>query len=173
MRTSFILLLLGVGALGCTPAITTQPPLQHVGIPALGFKGRLAGDHRMAVPASVAAALDPGADVVFTYDERITQSHDELPVVLMLFTSTLHLLGVPTGRDEVQAHADLTVSRHERELGRYRADAAASQIYGLYYGADTLELENQARAAVRRAVDEALYADTARLRAGIASAERP
>lgn len=57
----------------------------------------------------------------------------------------------------------LTIMRHDREIGRYRAEAKASQTHGLYYGADVLALETQARTAVRRVIDEALSGDAARL----------
>ncbi len=155
-------LLLAV-TMGCASVVTTDPTLQNVAARPLGFKGRLAGGARGELPPLVASALDPVADVVFTYDERITQRHDELPFVIMMLTGTFHLLGVPSGRDEVSARAELTVTRRDREIGRYRAEAKASQTYGLYYGADVLALEDQARTAVRRAIDEALSGDAARL----------
>jgi hypothetical protein len=71
----------------------------------------------------------------------------------------LHLLGVPTGRDEVKAYGELAVTRGDRELGRYRGEATASRIYGLYYGASMLALEDEARTAVKRVVDQALASD--------------
>ena len=157
------LTLLLVVTMGCAGVVRTDPSPQGVAVRPLSFKGRLADGARAELPSLVAAALDPGADAVFTYDERITQTHDELPFVVMMITATLHLLGVPSGRDEVTARAELTITRHDREIGRYRAEAKASQIYGLYYGADVLALETQARTAVRRAIDEALSGDAARL----------
>lgn len=164
-----VAVLLLATTVGCASVVTTDPVLRNVAAQPLGFKGRVADGARGPFPAMVTSALDPAADVVFGYDERITQSHDELPFVVMMITGTVHLLGVPTGRDQVSARADLTLTRGDRELGRYRAEAKASQTYGLYYGADVLALEDQARAAVRRAIDEALSDDAVRLMARIAS----
>jgi hypothetical protein len=155
--------LLLAATLGCATVVTTQPALRNIETHPVGLKGRLAGDAGRGLPASVAAALDPTSDVIFTYDERVTQIHDEIPIPVMLFTSTFHLLGVPTGRDEVKAHAELIVARGTREIGRYNGEAEASRIYGLYYGASMLELEDEARKAVRLLIDEALFDDTARL----------
>lgn len=161
-RTTLAALLLTT-TVGCASVVTTQPALRNRETRSLGFKGRLAGDASRGLPASVTAALDPTSDVLFTYDERITQAHNELPFVVMLFAATFHLLGVPTGRDEVKAHAELMITRSGREIGRYRGEAEASRIYGLYYGASMLELEDEARKAVRQIIDEALYDDTGRL----------
>lgn len=155
--------------MGCASVVTTDPSLQGSAARPLGFKGRLVAGTRGELPALVAAALDPGADAVFAYDERITQTHDELPFVVLMITGTLHLLGVPSGRDEVTAHAELTITRHDRAIGRYRAEAKASQTDGLYYGGDALALETQARTAVRRVIDEALSGDAARLTSRVES----
>lgn len=159
-----LLLLVAAGAVGCAPAVTTRPGLRGLEIRPLPVAGRLLGDANRGLPSTLAGALDPGSPVSFSYDERISQAHEELPFVVMLFTSTIHLLGVPTGRDEVKAEALLTIQRDDREVARYRAEAAASQTYGLYYGASMVALEDEARTAVRRVIDEAVSDDAARLR---------
>lgn len=151
-------------ALGCGVEVTSRPELRNVAPTRLGFKGRLAGEARAGLPASVAAALDPTSDVVFAYDERVTHSHDELPpILIVLVTATFHIFGLPIGHDEATAKAELIITLRDRELGRYRAEATSLQTYGLYYGGDIPRLEAEARATVRRVIDEALADDMSRL----------
>ena len=168
MKKSALVLL--ATALGCGTAVTSSPALRNVAPRTLGFKGRLAGEARAGLPASVAAALDPTSDTVFAYDERVTHVHDELPpVLIVLVTATFHLFGLPIGHDEATAKAELIITRRDREIGRYRAEATSSHTYGLYYGGDIPKLEAEARTTVRRVIDEALADDMSRLTERVAT----
>jgi len=151
------IVVLAMSLVGCMQT-ATRPPLEHVQARPLGLTGRVEGEHARGLPLSLERAASSTTDVVFRYDERVVHDHSELPPALMiLLTSPLHLLGVPTGRDTVTASAELTVLRGPREIGRYEGDATVSRIYGLYYGSTLRELEDRARVEVRRVIDEALY----------------
>jgi len=152
-----ITITLALALAGCMQT-ATRPTLEHVRARPLGVTGRVEGEHPRGLPLSLTRVASSGSDVVFRYDESVEHDHSELPPLLVvLVTSPLHLLGMPTGRDAVTASAELTVLRGAREIGHYAGDARVSQVYGLYYGSTLRKLEDRARAEVRRVIDEALY----------------
>jgi hypothetical protein len=149
---------------GCT-TLTTRPPLTQVEPRPLGIVAHLTEGSAAALPAAVAAALDPKSDLAFRYQERAHQDDNEVPGALVLIVSPIFLLGVPTGSYTVTVSAELTVSRGSHEVARYQAAAVASRLYGFYYGSTLRELEAQARTQVRRAIDETLYLNADKLAA--------
>ena len=145
---------------------THDPPtLGTGGARPLGVVAHLAEGSAAALPAAVAAALDPKSDLAFRYRERAHQDDNEVPVALALILSPIFLLGVPTGSYTVTVSAELSVSRGSHEMARYQAEAVASRLYGLYYGSTLRELEAQARTQVRRVIDETLYLNADKLAA--------
>jgi len=98
--------------------------------------------------------------------EQVKQGHYTVPVALGLVTSPAILLGAPLGQYTVNAKAHLLITDESgREIGKYDAQAEVSRWYGLYYGSGFRDLEREARQAVRRVIDEALYRDATRLQA--------
>lgn len=147
---------------GCV-SVTTRPALERIQARPLGFAARLVEGNVKALPSAVAAAMDPASDVSFRYTERAHQADNEVPVVLVLILSPVYLMGVPTGSYSVTAFAELAVSRGSREIARYQAEAKVSRLYGLYYGSTLRDLEDQARAQVRVAINDALYRNAEQL----------
>lgn len=167
LRALWVVLLCLPFVSGCMQ-VSTRPGLQKLQLQSLGFTGHLGGGETKALPASVASALSADSDVVFRYEEKVTQHHSELPPALVIFlTSTAHLLGAPMGRDTVKASAELTILHGTREIGRYKGQAEVSRLYGLYYGSTMVDLENEARRQVRAVVDETLFQNARQIAAAV------
>jgi hypothetical protein len=160
-----VIAFLVVGLAGCTQ-VRTQPPIEGVQGRSLGLQGRLADSDPSRLPPAVASALADSSSMVFKYSEQATHDHYTVPVALGLITSPFILLGAPLGQYTVNAKAELLVTDDSgRQLGKYDGEAQVSRWYGLYYGSGYRELEGDARQAVRRVIDEALYRDATRLQA--------
>jgi hypothetical protein len=128
----------------------------------LPFKGHLVQGDPDGLPPAVAAALSPTAPVAFAYREELTHDHYTVPLALSAF-DPLTYFGYPLGNYGVTAFGSLAITDGARVLGDYTAKAHVSRDYTLYYQPTYLELERQARAEVRRQIDEQLYRDAAHL----------
>ena len=143
------------------PAQTIAEPPAIAPAP-LPFKGRLVQGDPNAVPQTVAAALSSSGPVDFAYREELTHDHYTVPLAVSAF-DPLTYFGYPLGHYGVTAFASLSITDADRVLGDYTAKAHVGQSYTLYYQPTYLELEQAAREAVRKSIDEQIRRDSARL----------
>ncbi len=101
-----------------------------------------------------------------THDER----HDSM-LATALAPSTYR--GAALGEYGVTAFASFSITDGERVLGDYTATARVWRPYSLYSAPTHRELEQAARAAVRRKIDEKLEADAGRLAQAIGAPPAP
>ncbi len=167
------LVLVGAALLGCS--VQQQPAPVPVAVEQahpLPFKGRLAQGDPGDVPPAVAMSLANGSPIVFSYREELT--HDEYHIPLYISAlDPVALFGGPLGDYGVTAFASLTITDGDRTLGDYTAKAYVSKSYTMYSEPTHKELEDAARAEVRKRIDEKLYRDEARLAASLAAAHQP
>ncbi len=166
-------LLAAAAMFGC--AVQQQPapvPVTVEHAHALPFKGRLAEGDAADIPPAVAMSLSNDSPVVFSYREELT--HDEYHIPLYISAlDPVTLFGGPLGDYGVTAFASLTITDGDRVIGDYTAKAYVSKSYTMYSEPTHKELEDAARAEVRRRIDDKLYRDEARLAAAAAGTRRP
>jgi hypothetical protein len=137
----------------------------------LPFKGRLLGVPRAEAPPEIAASISNSSPIVFSYREELSHEHHTVPMVLSAL-NPLTYLGASTGTTGATAFADLSISNGDRVIGDYTAAVHATADYSIYSGKTYLELDREARAQVRREIDDKVYADLDRLTREIAASGR-
>jgi hypothetical protein len=156
-----------IGALvGCV-TMRSAPPTPEVALE-LPFKGRLLGVPSAQAPPAIAASISCSSSIIFSYREELSHEHHTVPMVLSAL-NPLTYLGAPTGTTGVTAFADLSISDGDRVIGDYTAAVHATADYSIFSGESYLELDREARAQVRREIDDKVIADLDRLTRQIAA----
>lgn len=155
---------LAIGLAGCAGLrFDPQPPPAALGGRApLPFKGRLEGAAANEVPAAVAAALGDSSPVTFHYREELSHDHHTAPLWRSAI-DPLTYFGYPLGNYQAIAFASLSITDGSRVLGDYTARVRVTGDYTMYSGPTYRELDQRAREAVRRMIDQGLLSDAARL----------
>ena len=171
MKYGFALLaLLGatlVSACAIQQPTLPSPPVQAPAHP-LPFTGRLIDGDPSELPPAVAMSLSRSSTVTFSYREEL--SHDEYHIPLLFSAiDPVTYIGSPLGDYGVTAFASLSIVDGARLLGDYTAKAHVSKSYNLYSEPTHQELEEAARIAVRKSIDQKLYRDAAKLAAAVAT----
>jgi hypothetical protein len=129
---------------------------------ALPYKGRLVEGDPTELPPAIAAALAKDAPLKFTYREELTHDEYHIPPIVTAFDPVTYL-GAPLGDYSVTASATLTISEGNRTIADYTAKARVSKSYNVYSEPKHSELERAARDAVRKRIEQKLYADADRI----------
>ncbi len=114
------------------------------------------------LPPAVANALAKDAPLTFTYREELTHDEYHIPTIVTAFDPVTYL-GAPLGDYAVTASATLTISEGNRTIADYTAKARVSKSYNVYSEPKHSELERAARDAVRKRIEQKLYADADRV----------
>jgi hypothetical protein len=128
----------------------------------LPYKGRLVEGDPTELPPAVANALAKDAPLTFTYREELTHDEYHIPTIVTAFDPVTYL-GAPLGDYAVTASATLTISEGNRTIADYTAKARVSQSWNVYSQPKHSELERAARDAVRKRIEQKLYADADRV----------
>jgi hypothetical protein len=139
----------------------SAPPSAEPAV-ALPFKGRLLGVPPSEAPPAIALSISDSSPIIFSYREELSHEHHTVPMVWSAL-NPLTYLGAPTGSTGVTAFADLSISDGDRVIGDYTAVVHAEADYSIFSGESYRELDRQARAQVRREIDDKVFDDLARL----------
>jgi len=157
--------------LGCSikvPVSQTTAPAEQLAEHPLPFKGKLISGNVNDLPPAVAMSLAPDSPITFSYREQLTHGEYHIPLAVTALDPVTYF-GAPLGDYSVTASALLSIFEGDHALGDYTAEAFISKSYSLYSEPTHKELEQAARGAVRRKIDEKLYRDEKRLAQAAAS----
>jgi hypothetical protein len=129
---------------------------------ALPYKLRLAEGDPTELPPAIATALSNDAPLTFSYREQLSHDEYHIPMIISAIDPVTYF-GSPLGDYGVTAFATLTISKGDRVLADYTAKAYVSKSYNLYSEPKHSELERAARDAVRRRIEQKLFADADRV----------
>jgi hypothetical protein len=173
MRFVLIVILFTAAAVcGCSvqvPVSQTVAPANTLVEHPLPFKGKLASGNVNELPRAIAMSLSPESPISFSYREELTHNEYHIPLAVTALDPVTYF-GAPLGDYGVTAFASLSIFDGNQVLGDYTAKAFISKSYTLYSEPTHKELEQAARAEVRRKIEEKLYGDQDRLGKAVASA---
>jgi hypothetical protein len=165
------LMFIGIVSWGCSVQRTAAHQTADLSATPLPFKGRLVDGDSNELPPAVMMSLSTSAAVTFTYREDLTHDEYHIPMIISALDPVTYV-GAPLGDYGVTAFASLWIIEGERVLGNYSAKAHVSESYSLYSEPTHGQLEQEARAAVRRRIDEKLYRDADRLAQAVARSHK-
>ena len=148
------------------------PPSPETDAQPLPFKGRLGDGDPTELPRSVAMSLSDNSPVSFMYREELTHADHHASMTASAF-NPLTYAGYPLGEYTVTAFASLSIVEGEKVLGDYTAHAHLSESYSLYAAPTHKDLDEAARAAARRQIDQDLESDRNRLWKEFANSPSP
>ena len=169
LLTIVILLIIGA-AMACGGCATEKVDVPAAGAsydsaPAkpLPFRGRLLEGDSDELPPSVAMSLTNKSPIGFSYREELTHGERHTPLFLSAIDPATYL-GAPLGEYTVTAFASLSITDGDKVIGYYTTRARVAESYNIKSEPTHIELEHQARAAVRAKIDAQLAADASRLK---------
>ena len=127
---------------------------------------------RSELPPAVAMSLADTSSLTFSYREELTHDEYHIPLIVSALDPVTYM-GAPLGDFGVTAFASFSISDGDTVLGDYTAKAHVSKSYSLYSEPTHRELEQAAREAVRRKIDQKLHDDADRLARAVAAAGKP
>ena len=128
----------------------------------LPFRGRLLEGDSDELPPSIAMSLTSNSPVGFSYREELTHDEHHTPLFLSAIDPATYF-GAPLGEYTVTAFASLSITDGNKVIGYYTANARIAESYNIKSEPTHIELEHQARAAVRAKIDVQLATDASRL----------
>jgi len=128
----------------------------------LGFTMRLADGSRSQLPPSVAAAISDTSSLNASYRETLSHDESHAPLWQSALDPTTYS-GATLGARTVEASAELRIFNSRETVGDYTASANVSKTYSMYKDPSNAELEESARAAVRKKIDDQVVADAPRI----------
>jgi hypothetical protein len=155
---------------GCAATAQSSGGARPLSAHPLSFKGRLAMGDPDQLPPAVAMSLAPNSRVGFMYREELSHEEHHPPTILSAVNPLIYL-GYPMGEYTVTAFASLSIIDGDQVVGEYTAQSRITRSYTIYSQPTHRELDTEARAAVRKEIDEKLYADQSRVVAAIAGTE--
>jgi hypothetical protein len=115
-------------------------------------------------------SLADNSPITFSYREELTHEEHHVPMILSAIEN-LAFSSHPTGEYVVTAFAALSISNGGQPIGDFTAQTRISRPYGEYSQPTHQELDDAARAAVRREIDRKLDAEMPRLAASLGETE--
>jgi hypothetical protein len=172
-RAGFHLFAIATIAAGCAQIEQPRPPADMATSHArgLGFTMRLVDGNPKSLPPSVAAALSDSSQISVSYRENLTHDESHTPLWESAIDPSTYS-GATLGARIVDASAELRVFEGDKTLGDYTASAHVQKTYSMFHQPSNVELEETARAEVRRKIDDQLVFDAPKI-AGASAVPAP